>query len=72
MYHGYKWKKRDGWGKQKSMIDYTTVDLQLRKDVLDVQVVIGMYEESNHNVVLAKINVNGKWEYGTKIARGGE
>ena len=38
------------------MTDYITMDEKLRK----------MYEESNHYVVLGKINIIGRWEYGRR------
>ena len=45
------------------------VDEKLRKDVLNVEAVIGMFEGSDHYVVLAKIKVKGRWESGRKMAR---
>ena len=36
------------------MIDYIAVDEKLRKDVLDAKAVRGMYEGSDHYVVLWK------------------
>ncbi len=49
---------------QKSIIDYLAVDERIKKDVLDARVVRGMFDRSNHHVVVAKIRIRGRWEYG--------
>ena len=51
MIHRYTWR-RDEKGKQKSMIDYISVDEKLRKDVSDAKTVRGVYERLDHYVVL--------------------
>ena len=44
------------------MIDNIAVDDELIKDVLDAKAVRGIYEGSDHYVVLAKIKIKGRWE----------
>ena len=53
-------------GEQKSMIDYIEDDEKFGKDVLDAKAVRGMFEGSDHCVVLAKIKIKGRWEYDRK------
>ena len=55
--HSYTWRRRDERGKQRSRIDYIAVDERLKKNVLDVQVVRGMFDGSNHYTLVAKIQV---------------
>ena len=40
------------------------MDKILRKDVLDAKGMKGIYEDSYHCVVLAKIKIKDSWEYG--------
>ena len=49
-----------------SLIDYIAVDEALKKDVLDARVVRGMFQKSDHYVVLVKIKIRYKWEHGRK------
>ncbi len=53
-------------GEQKSMIDYMAVDERIKKEVVDARVVKGMFDESDHYVVVAKIQIRDRWEYGNK------
>ena len=57
-------------GEQNSIIDYIILDEKLRKDVLDVKAVRGLHEGSNYCVVLTKIKIKGRLEYGRKNAKG--
>ena len=52
MIHRYTWRK-DEKGEQKSMINYIAVDEKLRKDVLAAKAVKGIFEGSDHYIVLA-------------------
>ncbi len=45
------------------MIDYIAVDERIKKDVLDARVVRGMFDGSDHYVVLAKVQIRDRWEY---------
>ena len=51
---------------QKNLIDYIALDEKFWKDVLDVKAVRGMYEGLEHYVVLVKIKIKDRWEYGKK------
>ena len=64
--HRQRWRRRDKRGEQKSMIGYIAVDERLKKDVLDVKVVRGMFD------VVAKMQVRVRWEYGKKCKRKGQ
>ncbi|MCP5003018.1 MAG: hypothetical protein GY941_03575 [Planctomycetes bacterium] len=64
MIHRFTWKRRDEMSEQMSLIDYIAVDERLRKDVLDAKVVRGMYEGSDHYMVMARMRVRMEWEYG--------
>ncbi len=46
------------------MPDYIRVDKKLRKDVLEAKVVRGMFDVTDHYVVLAKIKLRDRWKYG--------
>ncbi len=45
------------------MIDYIAVDEWIKKDVLDARVVRGMFDGSDHYVVLAKVQIRDRWEF---------
>ena len=64
--HRYTWRRRDEMGEQKSMIGYIALEEKLKKDVLDSKAVRGMFEGSDHYVVLVKIKMKGRWEYGSQ------
>ena len=42
------------------------MDEKLRKDVPDAKAVRGMYEGSNHYILLAKVKIKGGREYGRR------
>ena len=48
------------------MIEYIAVDEKLVKDVLDAKAVRRMYEGLDYYVVLGKIKIKGRWEYGRR------
>ncbi len=48
------------------MIDYIAVDERIKNDVLDVRVVRGMFDGSDHYVVSAKLQIRDRWEFGKK------
>ena len=64
--HRFTWRRRDGRGEQKSMIDYIAVDDRIKKDVMDARVARGMIDGSDHYPVIAKIQIRGRWEYSKK------
>ena len=66
MIHRYTWKRIDERGEQRSIVDYKAVDEKLRKGVLNAKAVRGKCEGTDHYVVLTKIKIKGKWEYGKK------
>ena len=51
------------------MIDYIAVDERIKKEVLDAKVVRGMFDESDHYVVVSKIRIRGRWEKKQKICK---
>ena len=57
--HRYTWRRRDERGEQRSMTDYIAVDDRLKHNVVDVKVVRGMFDGSNHYTLVAKIQVRG-------------
>ncbi len=63
--HRYTWRRRDERGKQKSMIDDIAVDERIKNDVLDARVVRGMFDGSDHYVVLLRY----KSEIGGNLVR---
>lgn len=65
MIHRYSWR-RDERGDQKSVIDYVTVGMKLRKHVLDAKVMTGMFEETDHYAGLDKIKMLGRWKGGER------
>ncbi len=44
---------------RRGLIDYIAVEESLRKDVLDAKVVRGLFDMSDHYVVLAKVRLRG-------------
>ncbi len=64
--HMYIWRRKGKRGEQKSMIDYIAVDERIKKEVVDKRVVKGMFDRSDHYVVVAKIQISDLWEYGKK------
>ncbi len=63
--HRYTWRRGER-GKQKSTIDYIAVDERIKKVVVDARVMRGMFGGSDHYVVVAKIQIRDRWEYGKK------
>ena len=52
------------------MIEYIAVDEKLRNGLFDAKAVRGIFEGSDHNIVLAKIKIKGRWEYSRKNGKG--
>ena len=53
--HKYTWECRDTW--LRSIIDYFLIGPEARKQVVDVQVVRGAENESDHFLVLMKVKL---------------
>ena len=61
--HRYTWRRLDGNEEQKGLIDFIAVDERLRKDVIDARVVRGMFPDSDHFAVLAKVRMHMGWRW---------
>ncbi len=64
--HRYTWRMKGERGEQKSMIDYIAVAERIKKVVVDARVVRGMFDRSDHYIVVAKIQIRERWEHGKK------
>ncbi len=57
----------DAPGRSEASSDlYIAVDERIKKEVVDARVVRGMFDGSDHYVVIAKIQIRDRWEYGKK------
>ncbi len=45
------------------MIDYIAVDNRLRREVEDAKVVRGLFSDSDHFAVVAKVRMRERWEF---------
>ncbi|MEL7177812.1 MAG: reverse transcriptase domain-containing protein [Pseudomonadota bacterium] len=63
MIHRYTWRRMQGEVEQKGLIDYVAVDERIRRDVMDAKVVRGMFQDSDHYAVMARIRLKEKWEF---------
>ncbi len=54
MIHVYTWRRRANRGKQKSLIDYISVNEKLKRDVHDAKEVRGVLEGSDDYAVVVK------------------
>ncbi len=45
------------------MIDYIAVDNRLRKEVEDAKFVRGLFSDSDHFAVVAKVRMRERWEF---------
>ena len=70
MIHKYTWRRRDERSGQKSIVNYIAVDGILRKTMLDAKAVRGIFQGPDHYVVLGKIKIKARWEYGRKNGKG--
>ncbi len=59
MIHRYTWAR---WN-ERSMIDYIAVDNRLRREVEDTKVVRGLFSDSDHFAVVAKVRMRERWEF---------
>ncbi len=51
------------WGDERSMTNYIAVDNRLRREVDDTKVVRGLFSDSDHFAVVAKVRVRERWEF---------
>ncbi len=47
----------------RSLIDYIAVDNRLRREVEDTKVVGGLFSDSDHFAVIAKVRMRERWEF---------
>ncbi len=59
MIHRYAWAR----GNERSLNDYTAVDNRLRREVEYTNVVRGLFSDSDHFAVVAKVRMRERWEY---------
>ena len=61
MIHRYTWRRGRGNEEQKSLIDYVVIDDRMKGMVDDAKVVRGMFPDSDHFAVLAKVRAQVGW-----------
>ncbi len=57
--HRYTWARGD----ERSLIDYIAVDNRLRREVEEAKVVGGLFSDSDHFAVVAKVRMRERWEF---------
>lgn len=50
-------------GNERNFIDFIARDNRLKRDVLEAKAVRGMFSESDHFAVVAKVKMKEKWEF---------
>ncbi len=58
MIHRYAWARGD----ERSLIDYIAVDNRLRREVQDDKFVRGLFTDSDHFAIVAKVRMREKWK----------
>ncbi len=48
---------------ERSMMDYIAVDNRLKREVEDAKVVRGLFSDSDHFAVVAKVRMRQRWEF---------
>ncbi len=67
MIHRYTWARGD----DRSLIDYIAVDNRLKREVENAKVVRGLFSDSDHFTVVAKVRMGERWEFkGNEIKEG--
>ncbi len=61
-----------GKGNERSLTDYIAVDNRLRKEVEDAKVVRGLFSDSDHFAVVAKVRMRERWEFKENGRKEGE
>ncbi len=59
MIHRYTWARGD----ERSLIDYIAMDNRLRREVEDTKVVRGLFSDSDHFAVVAKVRMRERWGF---------
>ncbi len=60
MIHRYTWAR----GNERNLIDYSiALDNRLRREVEDAKVVRGLFSDSDHFAVVAKVRMRERWEF---------
>ncbi len=57
------WARRGEGGGARSLIDYIAVDNRLRREMEDCKVVRGLFSDSDHFAVVAKVRMRERWEF---------
>ncbi len=68
MIHRYTWARGD----ERSLIDDIALDNRLRREVEDAKVVRGLFSDSDHFEVVAKVRMRDRWEFKGNGRREGE